>query len=231
MTQTRWGSRRVAAPVQALLVLGMLTLTASAPAAAAESEVREFTIHVDGKHAGYYQMTITSQGDGVSVMSGKADVRLSVLLHTYIYHYDGTEVWKHGRLHGLRSSCNDDGKRYQVTAERAGEGLRVHVNGREHHTPGDAWTTSYWRLPEARQRNHPVPLLEADTGKEINGHLHYVGSEDMVVGGQRQPCVHYRVTGTPSPVDLWYDGKERLVRQDYVEDGHRTILQVTSIRR
>ena len=53
----------------------MLTLTASAPAAAAESEVREFTIHVDGKHAGYYQMTITSQGDGVSVMSGKADVR------------------------------------------------------------------------------------------------------------------------------------------------------------
>jgi hypothetical protein len=214
--------------VQALLILGSLFF-AGYSQAAAETEVREFTIHVDGKHAGSYEMTITSQETGVTVMSGKARVRLKVFLKTYTYSYDGTEVWKHHRLHGFRSSTNDDGKIYAVSAEAAGNGVRVTVNGREHLARADVWLTSYWHLPEARYRNQPIPVLEADTGKDINGHLHYLGAEQMVVAGQRQQCHHYRVTGGPSPVDLWFDGRERLVRQDYLDDGHRTILQVTNI--
>src|SRR5689334_22993478 len=107
-----------------LLALGALMFAAYSQAAA-ETEVREFAIHVDGKHAGTYQMTITSQNTGVTVMSGKAHVRLKVFLKTYSYDYDGTEVWKQHRLEGFRSSTNDDGKRFQVSAEPVQHGLRV----------------------------------------------------------------------------------------------------------
>jgi hypothetical protein len=198
--------------------------------AAAWTEVREYTIHVDGKPAGSYQMTITHQNTGVTVMSGKATVRLKVFLKTYHYDYDGTEVWKQHRLQGFRSSTNDDGKRFQVSAEPVRNALRVNVNGRESLVPGDAWLTSYWHLPEARYRNQPIPVVEADTGKEIRGHLDYIGAEEIIAAGRKQPCNHYRVTGGPSPVDLWFDSREHLVRQDYVDDGHRTILQLISVR-
>ncbi len=231
MVENRRSERKIAVPVKSLMVLGTLFLAGVAPAVAAESEVREFTIHVDGRHAGSYQMTITSQDNGTTVMSGKADVRLKVFLKTYVYTYDGTEVWKHHRLEGFRSNSFDDGKRFQVAAEAVEKGLRVTVNGREYMTRGDAWLTSYWHLPEARYRNQAIPLVEADTGKPINGHLHYIGAERTAVAGQMQACQHYRVTGGPSPVDLWFDARERLVRQDYMDDGHRTILQLRSIRR
>jgi hypothetical protein len=230
MVENRWSGRKIAMRWKSL-VLGTLFLAAVSSASAAESEVREFTIHVDGKHAGSYQMTITSRDNGVTVMSGKAEVRLKVLFKTYVYTYDGTEVWKHHRLDGFRSNCFDDGKRFQVAAEAVGKGLRVSVNGSEYMTRGEAWLTSYWHLPEAKYRNQPIPLVEADTGKLINGRLHYIGAERMVVGGETHSCQHYRVTGGPSPVDLWFDARERLVRQDYMDDGHRTILQLRSIRR
>ena len=69
MVQKRWGIRTLSGTARALLVLGALVL-AGYSQAAAETEVREFAIHVDGKHAGTYQMTITSQNTGVTVMSG-----------------------------------------------------------------------------------------------------------------------------------------------------------------
>jgi hypothetical protein len=32
-------------------------------------------------------------------------------------------------------------------------------------------------------------------------------------------------------VDVWYDQNERLVHQESLEDGHRTVLEITGIRR
>jgi hypothetical protein len=208
-------------------LLGSLALLAVGLSQAQAEEVRDFTIYVDGKPAGSSQMVITAQQGGVVVMSAKANVRLRVFLKTYVYSYDGTEVWKGPRLQSLRSTSEDDGKRYQVAIQAEASGLRVQVNGADRMARADAWLTSYWRLPEAKYRNQAVPLIEPDTGRVIGGSLKYIGQEQAQVGGQRITCAHYRVTGGPSPVDLWYDGAERLVREDYVEQGHRTIVQLT----
>ena len=93
-----------------LLVLLILTCPA-ARARAADTEVREFNIQVDGKQAGQYAMTITRHDDGSETMSGQASVRVKHVLGTYVYTYQGTERWKQGKLQELKSSCNDDGKR------------------------------------------------------------------------------------------------------------------------
>jgi hypothetical protein len=151
-------------------------------------------------------------------------------VYTYTYSYRGTEVWKDGKLVRLDSTSNDDGKRYTVAAMAEDNSLRVKVNGQERTTSPEVWTTSYWRLPDARFRNQAVPLLDADTGRDIRGNLQYLGTQQIQVAGKVQDCAHYRVTGGVK-VDLWYDQQERLVRQEALEDGHRIVLEITGIRR
>ena len=111
------------------LLLG-LALLAPARAAAADIETRDFHVTVDGKHGGDVHMTIHRQDDGTVSMQCDTDILLSYLggLKKYVYTYRGKEVWKAGRLQRLDSTCNDDGKRYAVSALVEGEGLRVRVS-------------------------------------------------------------------------------------------------------
>jgi len=50
------------------------------------------------------------------------------------------------------------------------------------------------------------------------------------VAGQSVSAAHYRLVGDVK-VDLWYDAQDRMLRQDSLEDGHRTVLELTRIRR
>jgi hypothetical protein len=200
-------------------------------AQAAETEVRSFAIHVDGKPAGNYQMTIAQQDDGSTTVSGQADVRVTfAFFTTYTYTYRGKETWKDGRLQRLESNTNDNGKRFNVLAVAEGNGLRVTVNGQQRVSRPDVWTTSYWRLPDSERKSREVALLDADTAKDIPGKLEYIETKPITVAGQLVQCAHYRVGGGVQ-VELWYDGKDRLVREESIEEGHRTVLDLTSIRR
>jgi hypothetical protein len=191
------------------------------------SETRSFTVHVDGKPAGDYRMTVHQEGD-TTTMTGVADVKIKYFLVSYVYNYRGTEVWKGDRLVRLESVTVDDKKHFNVTAWADGNALKVRANGQERVNRFDAWTTTYWRLPPARFRNQQVPLLDADTGKELTGMLRFVGMEAVRVAGRPMQCAHWRVSGGVL-VDVWYDGNERLVRQESVEDGHRTVLELTQV--
>jgi hypothetical protein len=213
------------------LVLGALLAAGGQRAAADESETRQFAVYVDGKPAGQYHMTITKGADGVETMSAQANVRVRVLIKTYEYSYQGTEQWKGGRLQQLQSSANDDGARYTVQAAAEGEGLRVTVNGQTRMTKANVWPTTHWKLPPKEYHNSAVPLLDADTGKDYSGHLQYLGTQQLNVGGQAQNCYHFRVTGGPSPMDLWYDGGHRLVQEAFTVEGHRTTFFLTGLRR
>ena len=42
---------------------------------------------------------------------------------------------------------------------------------------------------------------------------------------------HFRVTGGPTPIDLWFDRYYRLVRQEFTEAGHKMIVQLVNVRR
>jgi hypothetical protein len=163
-------------------------------------------------------------------MTGHADVRLSYLVYTYRYSYQGTEKWKDGRLLSLTSTTNDDGKRFSVAAQAEGDTLRVEINGQEHRTRPDVWTTTCWRSPDPRFRGQALSLIDADTGKDLPGRLHYLGTSERMVAGQTRPCSHYRVTGGMQ-AELWFDDQERLVRKESMEDGHRTVIELSRVKR
>jgi len=214
-----------------LVVIAAVLLPGLSRAVAADAESRDFNITVDGKAAGDYHMTISRPDDGSVSMTARSDVHVKVVLVTvYRYTYQGVEVWKDGRLQHLACSGKENGKAFAVTAEPAGDGLHVVANGQEHVSRPDVWTTSCWQLPSAKFRNQDVPLLGCDNGRDIAGHLQLVGNEVIHVAGQDQACAHWRLTNGV-PHDLWYDAQERMVRHEWVTDGHRTVLEMVGLRR
>jgi hypothetical protein len=212
-------------------VAAVVLLAGVARSVAADVEQREYLTYIDGRKAGEYHMTITPQDDGSVSMTGKANVNVGFLLVRYTYAYRGTEVWKDGRLQRFDSATNDNGTRYTVSAAADGDGLRVQVNGQPRTGRADAWVTTYWHLPPAAQRNQELSLLDGDTGRDLTATLAYVGAEQVNVAGQTVECGHYRLTGQVVNVDLWYDAQERLVRQEWMEDRHKAVLQLTGVRR
>ena len=206
----------------AFVLLGVLAESVGA----AHTERRHYSILVDGKEAGQSQLTIIEQDDGGVYVTAKAKVHVQGLLLNYAFTIDGQEWWKDGKLIGMKVLCNDNGKKCDLlVSQRAGQ-LMARVNGTDRLLRADVWTTSYWKLADARFHNKPVPLLAADTGQERVGQLQYLGSKQLPVGNQLVACYHFRITGAGHPVDLWFDQHHRLVRQEFTESGHKTIIQL-----
>jgi hypothetical protein len=216
------GWRRV---VTFLAVLGC-----AASARAGDAESRIFRVTVDGKNAGSYTMTISGEKEGVVTMTGQAEIKVKYLggLYAYKYSYSGEETWKDGRLQRFASRCNDDGKEFEVSAASDGKELRLKANGKESKVHVDSWLTSYWRLPSAAVRKGELALIDADTGRPMSAKMELVANEKLTLAGQEMPCTHYRLTGG-AQAELWFDAKERLVHEEWVEDGHKTVLELVRL--
>ena len=175
-------------------------------------------------------MTINHQDDGAIAFSCDTDVRVGGIISFYKYSYRGKEWWKDGRLQHFESKCSDDGKPCTVTATAAADGLHVRVNGAEHVASADAWLSSYWAQPDAKLDGQTVPIIDADCGRDLQAKVDFIGAEKKTLAGQEQTVQHVRLTGKAVGIDLWYDEAQRLVRQEWVEDGHRTVVELSGVR-
>jgi hypothetical protein len=222
---------QVGRPAARRLLALAAALACAAPAAAADVETRDYSISVDGKHAGDAHMTINRQDDGTTAMSCDTDIKIGGPLLGYRYSYRGREVWKDGRLQRFDSKTNDNGKQYVVAATAEDDVLRVRVNDAERKTRADAWPTSYWAQPDPQLDGKTVPLLDADTGRDLEAKVQFVAAERSGPDGQPPAVQHVKLSGKVD-VDLWYDEAKRLVRQEWVEEGtHHTVLELTRVRR
>jgi hypothetical protein len=213
-----------------LLAIAAIAVMAAVERGGDAREVREYTVHVDGKPAGHARIAIEARDDGTTEVSCETEVRVRFLIFKYRYSFQGREVWKAGRLESLTSRSDDDGKKYELTAVGAEEDLRVTVNGRTSRAPADAWTTSCWQLPPEKRRRGSIPLLDVDTGQQFEGRLQYRGVEEIAAGGETMKVRRYRLTGRVA-MDLWFDDADRLVKQDWLEEGHRTVVLLAAVRR
>jgi hypothetical protein len=208
----------------------LVHVVAVAGAHAGDAESRIFNVAVDGKKAGSYTMTISAEKDGVVTMTGQTEIKVKYVggLYTYRYSYSGEETWKEGRLQRFASRCNDDGKGFEVSAVSDGKELLLKVNGRESKAAVESWLTSYWRLPDAALRKGDLPLIDADTGRPMTAKLKLVANEKLTLAGQEINCAHYRLSGG-TEAELWFDAGERLIREEWMEDGHKTLLELSRL--
>ncbi|HWY87527.1 MAG TPA: DUF6134 family protein [Gemmataceae bacterium] len=204
----------------------------AAPAAlGADTEQRDYAILVDGKESGQSRLTITVEADGTTVVAGTARVKINRVLFNYAFNVESTEWWKDGKLMGLKASSVENGKQTDVTAASDGVQLKLRLNGQDRAASVEAWTSSFWKLADARYHNKSIPVLEPDTGKEFIGQLQYIGTEQLTLLSQPQSCYHFRVSGGSYPIDVWFDRYHRLVRQEFTDTGHKTIVQLTAVKR
>lgn len=210
--------------------VALVLLSQVCPARADDTEQRDFSVFIDGKESGSSRMTIVQKDDGTTYMSATLNVKFRQLIAEYTFKLETQEWWKGGRLVGLKTSSNDNGKKTEITAAVDNNQLRMRVNGKDSFINPETWTTSFWKLADAKYHNKNVPVLEVDTGKEYTSELKYIGTEKLKLG-ELTDCYHFRVMANPSPVDLWYDRFHRVVRVEFTESGHRTIMQLTKISR
>jgi hypothetical protein len=216
--------------VAGVAVIGILT-SLTPWSGAAETEIRDFQVTVDGKKAGDYRMTIERLPDGSLSMSGHANVNVTYLVYRYQYSYQGKEVWRAGRLLQLNSRSFDDGKSYALDAVAQPDGLLIQANSHQFIERSPVWTTTYWQLPDPRYRTVNLTLLDADTGRILHGRWQAIGKESLRVAGYVQSCSHFALSTDRSRADLWFDSEDRLVREDSTEDGHRTVLSLVRLQR
>ncbi len=210
-----------------------LTCLAFLPALARadDTELREYAIFIEGKESGTSRMTMIQKDDGSAYMSGTVELKFRQIIVDYTLKVESQEWWKNGQLVAMKTTCIENGKKTELTVALDNNQLRMRFNGKDTPLKREVWPTSYWKLADARFHNKQIPVLEADTGKELLCELKYIGLEKLKVG-ELQDCYHFRVvSASSSPTDLWFDRYHRLVRQEFTESGHKTIVQLTKITR
>jgi len=194
----------------------------------AGTETREFAILVGGKEAGNCTMTITDSDDSKIFMKAVVKVKVPGIFFPYEYSAEIQEWWFKDRLTNAIALSTENGKKTAVSAKAESDRIVVNVNGQARAVNPDVWTASYWKLADRRYHNKEVTVFEPDTGKDMVGKLEFVKAEKQKVGTQMDDCFHFRVTGIPIPIELWFDRHHRLVRQEFTESGQRTIVQLMS---
>jgi hypothetical protein len=206
-------------------------LAGALPGQAADRETRTFRVHVGARDAGEMKMAIEKGEGGTTVVRTQTQIQVRILLVRYSYSYRGQEVWQGGRLRQFASSTDDNGTRHAVSAVADEHGVRVRVGTRERIVPAEVWLSSYWSLPPPALRNRPLAVLDTDTGRDLPAvRLRYVATQHKPILGKTQEVYHYRIVSDRA-IDVWYDRGGRLVRQERVEQGHRTVLELVGLER
>lgn len=223
--------RLFASPVLSIVGLFLMTL----PATAAEpspiaSETREFEILIDQARAGKSSITICDYEDGRCVAATSADVRVTVLLYTYVYQFNGSEEWHDGRLRGLNSKTVDGLSKLSLQAQvDTDRTVLLTADGKSRSTVSHSMTTNYWRQPAGEVIGKKIPVIDADTGKTLQLKFEDLGAKTLTLAGKRVACQHFKGTGDLT-VELWFDANGRLVRQLGTEDGHKTEIRLSAVK-
>lgn len=194
----------------------------------AATETREYSILVGGKESGTCTIVITDSDDGKTSMKATINVKVPGIFFPYSYTAETQEWWVKDRLTSVISLSAENSKKTAVSAKAENDRIIVNVNGQSRAIRWDVWTAGFWKLADRRFHNKDVPIFEPDTGKDMIGKLEFVRNENLKIGTQVEECFRFRVTGIPSPTDLWFDKHHRLVRQEFTDSGQKTIVQLMS---
>jgi hypothetical protein len=162
-------------------------------------------------------------------MRGEAEVVLNFVVYRYRYASTGSETWKDGRLIKLANEADYNGDRYVVQGTATKQALHYEVNGETQKAPPEIWAASYWREPDARRIGRKIQLLDSDKGRQLTATVERLDTETVRFDADFIKATRYRLRGDVE-VDVWYDKQGFIVRQESVESGHKTLLELTGIR-
>ena len=200
--------------------VGIAALASAAPLwSAAADTTFDFQVLLDDKPIGEHRFTVGGPPEARTVLS---DARFAVKLMgltVYRYTHRAEEQWRGNCLRSLVASTDDDGTASRVTAEAAGDALKVVTPEGAQSIQGCAMSFAYWN-PAIRQQTR---LLNAQTGRHEAVQLTRVANGTVDARGQSAPAVRWRIDGPAQPVDVWYTAQGEWVGLDSTIGGGRKL--------
>lgn len=194
-------------------------LSATSLWSAAADTTYDFQVLLDDNPIGEHRFVVGGAAETRTVLS---DARFTVKLMgltVYRYMHRATEQWRGNCLQSLVANTDDDGTVSRVTAEAAGDALKVVAPEGTATIGGCAMSFAYWN-PSIRQQ---ARLLNAQTGRHEAVQVSRVASGTVDARGQPVAAVRWRIDGPAQPVDVWYTAQGEWVGLDSIVGGGRKL--------
>ena len=200
--------------------VGVAALASAVPLCCAAADTTfDFQVLLDDKPIGEHRFTVGGPPEAHTVTS---DARFAVKLMgltVYRYTHRAEEQWRGNCLRSLEASTDDDGKASRVTAQAAGDALRVLTAAGSPSIEGCVMSFAYWNTAIRQQTR----LLNAQTGGHEAVQVSRVASGTVDARGQTVPAVRWRIDGPAQPVDVWYTAQGEWVGLDSTVGGGRKL--------
>ena len=200
--------------------VGVAALASAVPLwSAAADTTFDFQVLLDDKPIGEHRFTVGGPPEARTVLS---DARFAVKLMgltVYRYTHRAEEQWRGNCLRSLEASTDDDGKASRVTAQAAGDALRVLTAAGSPSIEGCVMSFAYWNTAIRQQTR----LLNAQTGRHEAVQVGRVANGTVEARGQSVPAVRWRIDGPAQPVDVWYTAQGEWVGLDSTVGGGRKL--------
>ena len=203
-----------------LLALSLLlppNAVESADNAIAYGSSLSFTAYRNGEAIGRHELSFTRDGSRL-IVATRISLSVKFLGFTaYRYAHVAQEVWEGEKLLSLATRTDDNGKSYDVKAERTSSALKVRVNDRAEALPAGLLPASHWNLKQTAQ----AALLNTQTGREAQVRVALVGREQVRTLSGTIQASRYRYDGDVE-MDQWFDERGRWVKLAFTaSDGSR----------
>ena len=185
-----------------------------AHAAAPGNEQAAFSVLREESPIGHHSLTFWRKG-GEQIVEIDIELKISFGFVTlFRYEHRNTERWRNGQLLSINTQTNDDGTRYWVEAERAGDGLEVRTEDGAHTVPADIVPTSYWNPRTVDQGM----LLDTQAGRLLNVDISSLRRDPVETPRGRVDAQLYRMAGDLN-LDLWYGPNGEWVKLAFLARG------------
>lgn len=187
-------------------ILTVALLGAAAPGAMAAPQASvppsgrlTFDVIRNGRDIGDYVVSFRGKGNDLTInVATDVSVKVPVIgVSAYRFKQDSTETWRGGRLAGLTSRTDDNGKRHDISV------------GTTSLIPASLWNADLL---------HSGQVLNTIDGSTDAIRVRKLGAEAVSTGQGQVSADHYAVRGGLDR-DLWYEGAKLVHVRFTAEDG------------
>lgn len=211
------------ARLSSCLIIGVLCLAAAMPVLADKNNESvaslNFDVYLNDKRVGEHIYEIIDV-DGIRKVQSEANFDYKILfIPAYRYEHSNSERWSDNCLLGFEARTNSNGKRLQVSGERAGGVFRVESGDEPLELPECVMSFAYWNpdfLDEPR-------LLNPQTGEYVKVTVEKVADDLLEVRGERVPARRFRLTADELDITLWYSEDDEWLALESVVKGRHIV--------
>lgn len=182
-----------------------------------------FKVFYGEQEIGEHHFTLEGKGDVRKVVVD-AEFNIDFLfMNVYSYKHKNIEVWKGACLSSIKSSTDDNGKKFNVSGIADDKVFKVDSNNTVTEKDGCVSTFAYWDMNFLDND----ALLNAQTGEIVTVDIRFIANEKISVRNKMVNTKRYEVRTDDFNIDLWYsDTGEWVALNSTTQDGTKLRYQM-----